>query len=152
MILKDTSNYKEKAIILNKKSEIVFQKAGTYKTVKFTNHELSKMKNNYLIHNHPSGSTLSEQDIQLALDHKLKEIVAFSAKGNYFRLIIKNNHDVTNVMLEYTKARKKVSSVLFRLIQAKLITKEHATSERQHFIMSVFSENSKDIIYENSKN
>lgn len=150
-ILKDTSNYREKAIVLNKKREIVFEKLGTARSVSFTNNELAKMKYNYLIHNHPSGSTLSEQDVQLALDNKLKEIVAFSAKGNYFRLVIKNNPDVTNVMLEYTKARKKVSSVLFRLINSKLMTKEHATAERQHFIMSVFSDNLKDITYENSK-
>jgi len=80
-ILSDTQNYKEKAIIIDSDDKIVFAKMGERSSITFTVEELELMKGCTLIHNHPSGMTLSEADIKLALHYNLKEIVAFSAKG-----------------------------------------------------------------------
>ncbi len=150
-ILKDTSNYKEKAIIFDAKNSVIFEKIGFASSVVFTKEELSRMKGNHLIHNHPSGMTLSEDDVRLALDHGLLEIVAFSGKGEYYRLVVKEGQDNKKIMLKYYQAKDKVISVLYGLFTKSKITESQIKQEYQHLIMSLFSSTTKEISYENTK-
>jgi hypothetical protein len=151
-ILKDTGNYKEKAIVFDSEHNIVFEKLGFTSHVVFTKEELKKMRGNSLIHNHPSGMTLSEADVRLAVDHGLSEIVAFGGKSNYYRLVIKENKDHKEIMIKYNKSKSEVISVLYRLFTDGKITKRQIEQEYQHLVMSLFSSKTKDVSYENKKN
>ena len=90
-ILKDTNNYKEKAIVFNDQNEIILEKLGNIKSIQFTEEECKKMDGYYFIHNHPSGQTFSFDDIAVAFKYGLKEIVAFTSKGIYQNLNLKCN-------------------------------------------------------------
>ncbi|MBL0708783.1 MAG: hypothetical protein JJW00_07050 [Sulfurimonas sp.] len=147
-ILKDTNNYKEKAIIIDKNNNIVLEKLGERNIIKFTDKELKKMDGCRLVHNHPSGMTLSEADIKLALDYNLKEIVAFSGKGKFYKLIIKDNLNKKELVLQYENIKKKTKSILLRLKKSNQLTSEHIKAEYQYFVISAFANNNKGIKYE----
>jgi len=150
-ILKDTNNYKEKAIIVDNNGTIIFEKTGTQKAIEFNESELKKMKGYRLIHNHPSGSTLSFQDVMLACEHGLSEIVAFSARGVYYRLIIKGKIEVNEFMLKYNIAKKEASEVIVKLFSDGVFTKKQGDLEYQHLVMSIFANSIKGVSYEQTK-
>lgn len=150
-ILKDTQNYKEKAIVFNNKNEIVLEKLGVATSVSFSSSELSKMKGHKLIHNHPSGATFSFEDIMIAVQNGLKEIVAFTGKGTYYRLIIKNNIDVKDIVLKYNQAKKEASEVTYKLFEDGIFTEQQSGLEYHHFTMSLFANSLKGVIYEKTK-
>ncbi len=150
-ILRDTQNYKEKAIIVDDNGTIIFEKSGTSTAIQFSQSELSRMKGYKLIHNHPSGATLSFQDVMLAMEYELKEIVAVSGKGIYYRLIIKSKKKVNELVLQYDIAKKEASAIMYKLVSDGIFTKKQADLEYQHFVMSIFTNSIKGISYEQTK-
>jgi len=150
-ILRDTQNYKEKAIIVDDNGTIIFEKSGTATAIEFSQSELSKMKGHRLIHNHPSGATLSFQDVMLAMQYELKEIVAVSGKGIYYRLTIISKKKENELMLQYNIAKKEASSIVYKLVNDEIFTKKQANLEYQHFVMSIFANSIKGISYEQTK-
>lgn len=150
-ILKETGNNKEMAIVIGKDNKVVFEKLGGESSVMFTEAECNMMKGNKLIHNHPSGSTLSFQDVMLAVQKGLTEIIAFSGKGTYYRLIIKSNKNINELVLKYKEAQIEASAVIRKLVETEVFTRTQGTLEYHHFIMSIFSNSTKDIYYEQTK-
>ena len=55
---------------------------GTKTFVSFTEPELSTLRGKIFTHNHPSGSSFSASDLNLASTLKLKEIRAFGTRKN----------------------------------------------------------------------
>ncbi|MEA1955269.1 MAG: hypothetical protein U9N02_02105 [Campylobacterota bacterium] len=100
-ILRDTNNKIEKAIVFDSNGSIIFEKSGVKDKIEFTDSEVKKMNGNYLIHKHSSGKSLSYQDIVLTIKTGLKEIVATAGYKNFYRLIIKKDMDIDDVMLKY---------------------------------------------------
>ncbi len=147
-ILLDTQNYKEKAIVIDSDDKIVFAKIGERSSVVFTDEELKLMNGCTLIHNHPSGMTLSEADIKLALHYNLKEIVAFSAKGKFYKLTINDKHDKKELVLKYADAKKEVQRIMLELSRTHQVSREHIKAEYQNFITSLFADSSKGVKYE----
>ena len=147
-ILKETRNHKEKAVIFNKNGEILLEKLGNEESIVFSQNELQKLKDGYLIHNHPTGSTLSEADINLALYYDLKEIVAFSSKGVFYRLKIKNNANSKEIMIQYKKSKMKVLSIMAKVYKSGGLTKEQIDMEVNYLIVAHFAKNSKGVKYE----
>jgi len=150
-IIYDTDNKVEKAIIFDFNNNIVFEKLGTNKSVVFTKHEIKKMKGNSLIHNHPSGSTLSYQDIVLAIDGELKEIIAFSKKGTYYRLVIKNKLEIKEISLQYKRAFLKAKYVIKKLVENKILTIKQADVEFKSLTLSMFADFMNGVYYEETK-
>ncbi|WP_297432432.1 hypothetical protein [Sulfurimonas sp.] len=109
------------------------------------------MNGKALIHNHPSGQTLSFEDVLLAIRGELKEIVAFSGKGTYFKLIIKDKLDINDIRIQYAQAKKEAASVINTLVSKGVFTKEQADLEYKHFIMSLFSQKIKGVRYEQTQ-
>lgn len=150
-ILADTNNYKEKAIVFDDFEVLIFEKLGNNKAIRFTDGEVTRMNGKALIHNHPSGQTLSFEDVLLAIRGELKEIVAFSGKGTYFKLIIKDKLDINDIRIQYAQAKKEAASVINTLVSKGVFTKEQADLEYKHFIMSLFSQKIKGVRYEQTQ-
>lgn len=89
-------NKYESAILIDKNGDIVFDKKGGKRQVRFTQKEVDGMKDNVLTHNHPSslgsrgvmslGSSFSKEDIDLAVSSNLKEIRAVTPHGYTYSL------------------------------------------------------------------
>ncbi|MEA3228523.1 MAG: hypothetical protein U9P38_05545, partial [Campylobacterota bacterium] len=147
-ILLDTQNYKEKAIVIDANYSVIFEKMGERNSVVFTDEELKLMNGCTLIHNHPSGMTLSEADIKLALHYNLKEIVAFSSKGKFYKLTINDKHDKKELVLNYLNAKIEVQRVMLELSRTNQISREYIKAEHQNFVISLFANSAKGIKYE----
>ncbi len=74
---------KEKAVVFDDWGEVIFEKGGTKSEVKFTMEEVKLFKGKVLTHNHPSGGSLSLQDIKFLVETKVKEIRAVGRGNNY---------------------------------------------------------------------
>ena len=74
----------ETAVLIGPNGDILLDKSdGMEASVNFTPKETALMKNGVLTHNHPSGSTFSEADIDLAFTHGVKEIRVVHTNGSY---------------------------------------------------------------------
>ncbi len=151
IILYDTSNYKEKAIVFDTNGGVVSETLGERASIKFSEAEIAGMKGNMLIHNHPSGSGLSEADLRMAFSGGLSEIVAVTNKRLMYRLVLKSNLDYKKTMLEYIKAKKKVSAIFYKVATDGLISREYLGKEYHHFLMSVFAKFTKGVHYESKR-
>jgi len=150
-ILSDTKNQFEKAIIFDSAGKIILEKKGLVDKVVFSLDEIKLMDGNYLIHNHPTGKSLSYQDITLAVNAGIKEIVALGGYKNFYRLVIKNNPNIKDIMLKYKIARKEATEVTRKLYQNKIVSQKQGIIEFEHILMSIFSSITKDISYEYTK-
>ncbi len=74
----------EKAVVFADDGTIVFEKAGGESSVSFTPDELRLFENNILTHNHPSGSSFSMDDVELATFWNLKGIRACGSQHRYY--------------------------------------------------------------------
>jgi hypothetical protein len=72
----------EKAVVLADDGRVVFEKEGDESSVSFTPDELRLFEDKILTHNHPSGSSFSMADVNLATVWNLKGI---RACGQYYR-------------------------------------------------------------------
>jgi hypothetical protein len=149
-ILDKTENKIEKAIIFDEKGKKIFEKYGTKSSVSFTIQELNQMSGYRLIHNHPSGNTLSYQDIVLAINSRLKEIIAISDKYIY-RLKISKTLNIDEIAVKYKEAKMIAEPASLRLYKKSLFTKEQLKLEFEHMIMSIFSDITKGVSYEQTK-
>ena len=69
----------EHSKILNKDGRIVMSKSGDRHSVRYHPHEIEKMRNaEVFIHNHPSGSSFSEGDLNFFADLKVKKAIVVS--------------------------------------------------------------------------
>jgi hypothetical protein len=150
-IMLDTDNKVEKAIIFDRKNNIVFEKLGTRRNVTFSKLEVEQMNGHRLIHNHPSGFTLSYQDVVLAIEAELREIVAFSRRGVYYRLVFKENLSLKDFSLQYKKAFLEATYVVKKMVQNKILKAHQADIEFNSIIMSLFSNSTKGVYYEETK-
>ena len=150
-ILNDTGNYKEKAIVFDINGSIVSETLGERASIKFSETEITGMQGNMLIHNHPSGSGLSEADLRMALSGGLSEITAVTNKRLMYRLVLKSNLDYKKTMVEYTKARKRASSIFYEVVRDGLINREYLDKEYHHFVMSIFAKSTKGVHYESKR-
>ena len=77
----------EMAIVLDPNGNVVFKKtSNTPNYVRFTRYEVSRMKGNIVTHNHPRGTSLSTDDVRLAMTGELAEM---RAAGKRYRYSIK---------------------------------------------------------------
>jgi len=149
-ILKDTQNRREKGILFNKNGDILLVKLGTKSAIKFSDEEKALFNGNKFIHNHPSGNGLSSADVSLAVHSGLQEVVAVSSNQMY-RLVLKSNLDLREIMVEYYKSQRKVSS-LFQIMHATgKVTEGQLSKEFDHFVLSVFSKSTKGVNYESKR-
>lgn len=78
------NNPTETAALVGPNGEVIFDKSdGLESAVYFTDEEASKMVDGTLTHNHPQGTTLSADDVDLAVSKGLKEIRAVHKDGYY---------------------------------------------------------------------
>ena len=73
----------EKAYVLDKNGKTVFSKAGGKDVVGFTESEVKYLKDNIMIHNHPSGYSFSVSDVTTMLRAKAYEIRVVGKKSRY---------------------------------------------------------------------
>ena len=73
----------EKAYILDDDGNILLEKVGDEKSVRFTDREAELFRDATLTHNHPSGTAHSKADVLLAEEYKMKEIRAVGSKYNH---------------------------------------------------------------------
>lgn len=75
---------KETAVIYGSDGKFLFQKRGTSNEVVFTKEEVKRLHGSIISHNHPSGSSLSLQDIILLRESGAVEIRATTKSGVYY--------------------------------------------------------------------
>jgi len=66
----------ETALIVGSDGATVFKKRGQRSSVGFTRSELDRMADTHLVHNHPSGTSLSPADLNVAMHTNANSIVA----------------------------------------------------------------------------
>lgn len=75
---------KEVAGVFDSEGNLLFQKEGSeFAVTNFTSSEMKKLQGTILTHNHPSGNTFSEKDIETLLQYRLKEMRAVGEKYAY---------------------------------------------------------------------
>ena len=80
----NSRNYKkEVSHVYSSDGTLVSEKHGTSGEVVFTSTEIKSMKDCVLTHNHPNGSCISPQDINILRRGQLTEIRAVTARGVY---------------------------------------------------------------------
>lgn len=78
------SNPVETAALIGPNGDVLFDKSdGVANAVYFTAEETSMMVDGTLTHNHPRGTTFSEEDIDLAVSGGLRSIRAVHSGGSY---------------------------------------------------------------------
>jgi hypothetical protein len=99
----------EFAYIYDESGDKLFTKQGKESAVGFTTQELSAMrlaKNAVVVHNHPSGGSLSDADFRLQHDLALKEVVAAGHNGVIYSGLVINRTSfdkVHNVVHSYVE-------------------------------------------------
>lgn len=74
----------ESAVLLDDDGNVIFNVSdGSVDSVNFTDTQTAAMLNKTLTHNHPSGTTFSEVDIDLAYGRGIREIRAVHSGGAY---------------------------------------------------------------------
>ncbi len=88
--------------ILLKAGKRILSKRGRESAVEFTEAELSQFNQGELVHNHPSSSSLSLEDLELAHDNGLNKIIAAGNDGSLYeaRNINKFNKSIYNAVLD----------------------------------------------------
>ncbi|MBO6271036.1 MAG: hypothetical protein J6N19_18050 [Clostridium sp.] len=96
----------ETAILLDKDGNTIFTESqGSVDSVYFTPDQFRKMQDGILTHNHPSGSTFSDADIDLLVRSGLKEIRATSANRTYRLVRLKGTFpDRASFQPDFSKA------------------------------------------------
>lgn len=125
LCLKYTANKYEQAIILNPSGQYIYYKKGTTNTVEFTPEEAVKMKGSHMVHNHPSNTGLSGQDMILAIVQELGSITAVS-EDKHFRYsppiglvneIQKEVESLLNVSLDSLRFTQKQTALALQVKQ-----------------------------------
>lgn len=73
----------EVANVFNTKGDLLLTKGGVYDSVSFDKEELKLLDDAIVTHNHPMGTTLSPQDIYMAVEHNIQEVRAVTDKYVY---------------------------------------------------------------------
>ena len=89
----------ETAALVGSDGEVLFDKSdGLAGYVYFTKEETAMMKDSVLTHNHPKGTTFSDDDIVTAFSYGLKTIRAAHSKGCY---ILDRNFEIGDQIPDY---------------------------------------------------
>lgn len=82
-VMSYTENKFECGVLLDETGSSLFATEGDRGQVAFTQSQVKKMRHNTLIHNHPSNTGLSDQDILMAVANGLAGIIAVTEKVIY---------------------------------------------------------------------
>lgn len=104
----------ETAYLLDDSGNVIFSKTDNKSNcVEFTPEQVLAMEGQVLTHNHPGGTTFSYEDINLLVEHKLKEIRAATKTGT-FSLSLKEKNSLSErhkFHLDYGEAVKQCRSI-----------------------------------------
>lgn len=114
------------ALVTNR---IVWRKRGGHGYVSFTDEELRTMQGAVLVHNHPNPTSLSRQDLHLAAERELREIVAVGHDGSRYTASAISLDDLRRY---YDVADRHAYSQIRPMITAGRITIEHAMRWHHH--------------------
>lgn len=113
-------NKYETAVAYDSKGNLLLNKKGGSRTVRFTNSEIAKLKDSVFTHNHPSalgargimaiGTSFSHQDLTFAVGTNLKEIRAVTPTYTFSIKRPKNGWGVSpqQVKAAYNRAERAV--------------------------------------------
>jgi hypothetical protein len=73
----------ERAYVLGEKGGVMVRQIGDSNSVGFSEREMEMMKDRVLIHNHPNGSLLSLEDVDMAYKANVREIRAVTSHVTY---------------------------------------------------------------------
>lgn len=114
------SNKYETAVAYDNKGNLLLNKKGGSRSVRFTDSEIAKLKDSVFTHNHPSalgktgvraiGTSFSHQDLTFAVGANLKEIRAVTPTYTFSVKRPKNGWGVSpqRVKAAYSRAEKEV--------------------------------------------
>lgn len=77
----------EVAYVLTPGGELLFSKNGDFNSIEFSENELRLIAGNILTHNHPSGSSFSEEDVRFLLANLPIELRVVTAKYRHSLLL-----------------------------------------------------------------
>jgi len=82
----------KKAFILDDKGNVIYEKGGNYNRVQFNLEEAKYFKGNIFIHDHPGASSFSNNDIDVMIRYRMKEMRAIGVdyQGNMHKYIMKS--------------------------------------------------------------
>lgn len=116
-------------------NEVIVQRGGTDATVRFTAEELNAINGTQatLYHNHPSGSSLSVEDIRFMADYGLASIIAYGTynRSEYRASMLKAPNLLKAGLFDI---EKQVNKQLADAVRRREISLEDAAHVRIHMI------------------
>lgn len=135
---------KETAVVYGQDGQFLFQKRGSESEVSFTWAEFRKLKGSTISHNHPSGASLSRQDIVMLYDSKAAEIRVAAEEGVYYmrspRVWSKEIDGKDKIIQALQEISVEVRRKYQKLYQAGEVSKKERHLKATHEINSVFAE------------
>lgn len=123
--------------------DFLFKKRGQSSSVSFTNSEIRKLERNpsaTLYHNHPSGSSLSQADLEFTAQTGIKEIVAFATEeSSEFRASV--NIPVQELRSVYKRTDAFIRDRMYPLIKNNTVTIPDANATHAHFVNTLLDKN-----------
>jgi len=139
----------EEAFVFKPNGRQVFHKIGGESSVEFTLEELDSMRNNVLTHNHPTGRSFSRSDVELAVEHRLREIRAVTSEWVYRlevpdsvrRLNMRRHEEFRSRLHErISEISQEVNRQLDNDIRAGRLNRTQAKQLREHLVWTKVSE------------
>jgi hypothetical protein len=132
----------ETAVVLDSSGKVLLRKSGDERSVTFTPEEVEKLRGGVLTHNHPSSSSFSDDDVQLAVLKGLREIRAVGRDGSLYRLGVGSKGWTDGMLTTYHSIRDDIQNNTRMLIGTGQITVEEANAGypiEQEIIMKQFA-------------
>ena len=127
----------EFAVGLDRAGAQTFRVRGGAGYVNFTDAELQSLRGGYLIHNHPSNSSLSPADIGLAASWQLREVIAAGSGGALYRARAVGT--IQDVEAAIAKADGAVRREFWAQINAGLLSPDDAGFWHWHAVNSLLA-------------
>ncbi len=123
--------------------DFLFKKRGESSSVSFTDKEVRKLKQNpeaILYHNHPSGLSLSQADLEFTAHTGIKEIVAFATQDSgEFRASV--NLPLQDLRSIYKRTDSFVRDRMYPLIRSNTVSIEDANETHAHLVNLLLNKN-----------
>lgn len=130
-----SSRAKETAVIYDADGKFLFQKRGKESEVVFSRSESKKLEGCVVSHNHPSGSSLSAEDIVLLMKAKAVEVRAATESGVFYMRAPEVWPTAINTEQKIREERRLIENEVKKECQALYKAGKISKTERFHLLI-----------------
>ena len=134
----------EQGHVISDSGEILLSRNGEARSITFTDEECELMRGATLTHNHPSGTSFSQEDINMARDWKMNEVRAVGVGSGYTYSMTRADtskpwSNEWALRTEISIASEHVYAEAWKGINAGTLSKEDASQSHNHKLWTIVS-------------